>query len=168
MKFLYRRETMSKFCYWILTDGTIVQPEQRHILAVAQAPTAFGETIESMEKTFAPYGQDIHSNFEGKPREETLKRVICRNHIRIRKNRLKRGQHWSVQLYTLNNERKAAIAAWARHIIPATDDKYGDVIIHQFQDGSKIRTSLDQLADGFDNKGKPAIITQAELVRRYK
>ncbi len=159
---------MSKFCYWILTDGTIVKPDQRHILAVAHAPAAFGETIATMQKTFAPYGQDIHSNFEGKPREKTLKRVILRNHIRIRKNRLKKAQHWSIQLYKLSDERKASIAAWARHITPATNDKYGDVIIHQFQDGSKCRTSLDQLADGYGGKKEPVIMTQAELVRRYR
>ncbi len=159
---------MSKFCYWILTDGTIVKPDQRHILAVVHAPAAFGETIESMLKTFAPYGQEIHSNFEGKPREETLRRVIHRNHIRIRKNRLKRGQHWSIQLYKLSAERKASIEAWARHIMPAADDKYGDVIIHQFHDGSKTRTSLDQLADGYDGYEKPVIMIQAELVRTYR
>ena len=158
---------MSEFCFWILTDGTIVKPDQRHILAVAHAPGAFGESIESLTETFAPHGQDIYSNFEGKPREQTLKRVIRRNHIRIRKNQLKRGQHWSIQLNKLDTERKAAIAAWAKYITPATDDRYGDVIIHQFHNGSEIKTSLDQLAAAYSGETEPEVITQEELVRRY-
>lgn len=159
---------MSDHCFWILVDGTIVKPDSRHILAVASAPSAFGETVQSMQETFEPYGQDIHSNFEGKARETVLLKVINRNNIRIRKNQHKRGQHWSIQLFELTDERKRSISAWARYISPSADDKYGDVIIHQFHDGSKMRTSLDQLTDGYNCDKEPVkIVYQAELIRIY-
>ena len=118
---------MSDYCYWILTDGTIVKPDRCHILAVADVPIAFGETLSSLEKTFAGFAQGIHSNFEGKAREITLRRIIQRNHIRIRKNQQKRNQHWSIQLYNMNNERRSAIARWAKHISSTVTDRYGDV-----------------------------------------
>ena len=53
---------MSDHCFWILTDGTIVKPDYRHILAVVSAPSAFGESLESLTETFEPYGQGIQSN----------------------------------------------------------------------------------------------------------
>ena len=48
-----------------------------------------------------------------------------------------------------------------------TDDKYGDVVIHQFHDNSEIRTSLDQLAVGYGGAGETEVVSQAELVRGY-
>ncbi|MFC1830496.1 hypothetical protein ACFL0S_00550 [Thermodesulfobacteriota bacterium] len=159
---------MSDHCFWILTDGTIVIPDTLHIRAVVSAPSAFGESIESLKETFEPYGQGIQSNYEGKAREETLTRVIKRNHIRLRKNHNKRNQHWSVQLYKLTAEREQAIAQWAKYVSGLTDDKYADVIIHQFHDGSEIRTSLDQLVRGYDDAGEPEVLSQAELTRIYK
>ena len=157
---------MSKFCFWILTDGTIVKPDSRHILAVASCPTVFGETLESLQKTFEPYGQGIHSNYEGQAREETLHRVIRRNHIRIRKNQLKRGQHWSIQLFRLTEERTQVISEWASYISLDTDDRYADVIIHQLHNNSKLRTSLDQLANQYTSTKKTVIVTQTELIRK--
>ncbi len=44
-------------CYWILTNGTIVIPDSLHILAVVSAPALFGESEESIRKTFRKYGQ---------------------------------------------------------------------------------------------------------------
>lgn len=158
---------MSKYCFWILTDGTIVEPDSRHILAVVSSPTAFGESLESLEETFEKYGQAIHSNFEGQAREEVLLRVIHRNHIRIRKNQHKRGQHWSIQLFELTDERKESISGWASYISSDTNDRYADAIIHQFHDGSKMRTSLDQLADGYNGDKESEIVSQAELIGMY-
>jgi hypothetical protein len=157
---------MSEYCFWILNDGTIVKPDSRHILAVASCPVAFGETDQSLQITFRKYGQSPKSNYEGSAREEVLMRVILRNHIRIRKNQHKRGQHWSFQLFKLTEERKQKIAEWASYITPQTDDKFGDVIIHQFCDNSKKRTSLDQLA-GEHPSGDVEIVLQDELVRKY-
>ena len=158
---------MSEFCFWILTDGTIVKPDSRHILAVACAPSAFGETVQSLQETFEPYGQGIHSNYEGKAREEVLLRVIHRNHVRIRKNQHKHNQHWSIQLYRFTDERKQAIFKWAKYVSGLSGDKYADAIIHQFHDGSKMKTSLDQLADGYNGDKEPEIVSQAELTRIY-
>ena len=156
---------MSGYCFWILNDdeGTIVQPDSRHILAVASAPHAFGETEKSLTETFREYGQSHKSNFEGKAREEVLTRVIHRNHIRIRKNQHKREQYWSVQLFRMTDERKSRMAAWAKYILPSVEDKYGDVIVHQFFDHSKSRISLDELAGEYiGNKGS-VIVSQNEL-----
>jgi hypothetical protein len=158
---------MSKYCFWILTDGTIVKPDRRHILAVASAPRAFGETVESLQETFESYGQGIHSNFEGEAREIVLTRIIKRNHIRIRKNQHKNRQNWSIQLFILTDERKKDLSEWASYISSGTKDKYADVIIHQLNNNSKLRTSLDLLAEGFVGEREPVIVSQSELVRRY-
>jgi hypothetical protein len=153
---------MDKHCFWILTDGVIVKPNSRHILAVVATPELFGETKESLQNTFEPYGQGVHSNFEGKAREDVLLRVIRRNHIRIRKNQSPRNQHWSIQLYSLTKERQAAISAWATYINKDIDDKFADVIIHQFHDGSKFKTSLETLLNENKDSEDPKILTQHE------
>ena len=157
---------MSEYCFWILTDGMIVQPAEKHILAVVAAPLAFNETEDSLQETFKKYGQSHRSNFEGGAREEVLLRVIKRNHIRIRKNQFKRTQYWSLQLYRMSKERKDRMAAWASFITPMADDKFADVIIHQLSDGSRIRNSLDELANGYIGDA-PEIINQDELLRLY-
>lgn len=159
---------MSEHCFWILTDGKIIIADSLHILAIVSAPELFGETVESLKETFEPYGQGIQSNYEGKAREETLTRVIKRNHIRLRKNQNKRNQHWSLQLFELTAEREQAIAKWAKYVSGLTGDKYADVIIHQSHDGSKIRTSLDKLAGGYDGAGETEVLSQAELIRIYE
>ena len=154
---------MSEHCFWILADGTIVKPDSRHILAVAAAPSAFGETRESVEQTFAGYGQHAQSNYEGRAREEVLLRVIRRNHARIRKNRQKWNQYWSIQLFELTRERQQAIAAWAQYISTRTEDRFADVVIYCFADKTKIRTSLDQLAQGHGVARETVVMGQNQL-----
>ena len=156
---------MSDFCFWILKNGTIVKPDSRHILAVVSCPGAFNETKESIRATFKEQSQSPNSNYEGVARKEVLTRVINRNHIRIRKNQHKREQHWSLQLYELTKERKASIAVWAKYITNDTTDKFADVIIHQFKDESKIKTSLDKLAKEATGYIQPVIVTQTELIK---
>jgi hypothetical protein len=75
----------------------------------------------------------------------------------------KKGQHWSMQLYNLTFERRESISAWASYISADTEDKYADVIIHQFHNGSKVNTSLNKLADEYTGDKKPVIVTQQEL-----
>lgn len=154
---------MSDLCFWILTSGVIVKVESRHILAVVSFPEVFGETKESIKEIFEKQNQSPNSNYEGIAREEVLSRVITRNNIRIRKNQHKRDQHWSLQLYNLNDERISAISAWANYICTNANDKHADVVIHQFKDGSKVKTSLDKLALENLKAIKPEIINQAEL-----
>ena len=155
-------------CYWILADGTIVEPHSRHILAVKAAPTTFGETKKSLSIIFAKYGEEKNHNVESNARQEILLRVIKRNHIRIRKYVLKRCQHWSLQLFELSTEREQAIAKWAKYVSGLTGDKYADVTINQLFDNSKMRTSLDKLAGGYDGKGEPEVLSQSELTRIYE
>ena len=60
-----------------------------------------------------------------------------------------------------------AIAAWSAAVYAGTDDKYGDVHMHQFYDYSQIVTSLNQLADEHSvGAQSPEIISQEELIRR--
>ena len=139
---------MPSYCFWILKNGNIIKPDSRHILAVVASPAVFGETEDSIRKTFNKYGQDIASNFEGKAREEVLLRVIRRNHIRIRKNQSKQNQHWSIQLYKLEPERIASIASWAKQIFADLTDPYSDVVIHQLYDDTKYKTSFNHLLEG--------------------
>ena len=156
---------MSDYCFWILTNGQIVKPDSRHILAVVCCPSAFGETRESIRQTFKEQGQSQNSNYEGVAREQVLTRVINLNNIRIRKNQHKRQQNWSLQLYELTDERKSAIATWAKYITNDTTDRYADVVIHQFKDESKIKTSLDKLAKEATADIQPVIVTQEELMK---
>lgn len=148
-----------------MKNGTIVKPDSRHILAVVSCPTAFCETKESIRETFKEQSQSPNSNYEGVAREQVLTRVINRNNIRIRKNQHKREQHWSLQLYELTDERRSAIAVWANYITNDTTDKYADVIIHQFKDDSKMKTSLDALVKENIGDVKPVIVTQEELIK---
>jgi hypothetical protein len=154
---------MSDLCFWILKNGIIVKVESRHILAVVSFPEVFGETRETIKEIFEKQNQSPNSNYEGIAREEVLARVISRNNIRIRKNQHKRDQHWSLQLHSLTDERIFAIAAWANYISTNANDKHADVVIHQFKDGSKIKTSLDKLALENLKAINPEIINQAEL-----
>ena len=155
-------------CFWILTDGRIIVPNSLHVKAVIYFPELFGESEGSILETFQRYGQSVASNVESKAREEVLSRVIKRNHIRIRKNIHKHCQHWSLQSFKLNTERKQAIAKWAKYVSGLTGDRYADVIIHQLHDGSKIKTSLNKLAGRYDGNGEPVVLSQAELTRIYR
>lgn len=128
---------MSEYCFFILGDETILKPDYRHIMAVKAAPTAFGETEESLRETFAKYGEQDNHNVESNARQEILLRVINRNVIRIRKNQQRRNQNWSIQLYDLTKKKEEAISAWATYIIHKGIDRYGTVIINQFKDRSK-------------------------------
>ena len=143
-------------CYWILNDGKILDKQSRHILAVISAPEIFGETEEGINETFKKYGQDIKSNYEGKAREDVLLRVIYRNHIRIRKNILKKSQSWSIQLYRLTDTAKESIIEWANSL--KTNDKYADVKIHELQNNSKTKTSFNLLLDGSWDDKNPVIL----------
>ncbi len=155
-------------CFWILEDGTIVIPDSLHILAIVSCPELFGESDRSIKNTFKRYHQQTSSNVESIAREEILLRVIKRNHIRIRKNILKRQQHWSLQLFELTPERKTSISAWAKYVCGLSGDKYADIIIHQLYDNSKMKTSLVLLAGGCTADIDPVIVTQVELLRIYK
>lgn len=155
---------MSEHCFWILTDGRIVKPDSRHILAVVSAPEIFGETAKSIQETFERHGESMNSNFEGKARQVVLLRVINKNHIRIRKNQYARCQHWSIQLFEMTDERKSAISRWAKYVSALTVDRYADAIIHQFHDGSKFRTSLNVLADQCPDTEEPIILRQTGLL----
>jgi hypothetical protein len=158
---------MSEQAYFILRSGEIVRVEKRHILTVVADPEPYGETKESLQQRFDQHGQGMESNVEGKAREEVLLRVISRNIIRIRKNQHPRNQHWSIQLWKLTKERKEAISKWAVCASRFGGDQFADVIIHQFCDNSKKRTSLDQLA-GEHPSGDVEIASQDELMERYE
>lgn len=136
---------MMGHCYWILVDGKILE-QSRHIMAIKQNPTSFGETEESIKRTFAKHGEENNYNVESKARQEIMLRVIRRGHIRIRKNIHRHCQHWIIQIYELSDERRATISSWAKFV--ATDgDPYADVIVYQLHDNSKIQTSLNLLGN---------------------
>ncbi len=157
---------MSEYCFFILEDETILKPDYRHILAVKEAPAAFGETDESLNVTFDKWGEKNNHNVESNARQEILLRVINRNIIRIRKNQSKRNQNWSIQLHNLTKKKEEAIFSWASYIIEKEYDRYGTVVIHQFADGSKKIVFINELADKHIGK-TPKVITQNELKQRY-
>lgn len=150
--------------FWILVNGAVLIPDSLHILSIVATPELYGESKESIQDTFQRHGQSINSNVESKGREEVLLRVLKRNNIRIRKNTLKHNQHWSIQLFRLTQERKAAICNWAKLVVSDKGDQYADTIIHQLFDNSKIRTSLNRLADECTAEKAPKIIKQSDLV----
>lgn len=158
---------MPGYCFWILTNGNIIIPTSRHILAVVAAPAAFGETQESIRKTFEKYNESPMTNHEGKARETILVRVINRNHIRIRKNQFRNNQRWAVQLFDLTEERKISLSRWAKFIIPFVNDEYADVVIHQLKDNMRIIRTLNLLGEEYSNDGETVIIPQAKLMEMY-
>jgi hypothetical protein len=132
------------FCFWILLDGSIVTAT-RHIAAVIESPETFGESQHTIEKTFRDTGEQVSSHWEGKAREEVLRRVIGRNYIRIRKNIFRNNQSYSCQLHEITPKRRDAIRKWARIVIATATDKYADVTIHQLKTGEKETTTLLEL-----------------------
>lgn len=150
-------------CFWILTNEAVVIPDSLHILAVVAAPELFGESEESIQKTFKGHDQNQNSNVESAAREEVLLRVVSRNNIRIRKNLQKCNQHWSIQLYRLTQERDSAICNWAKHAV-VDGDQYADVVIHELHNNSKTTTSIDHLAQRSRSSESPVIVKQSDLV----
>lgn len=142
---------MSDFAYWLTPSGKIIKPELRHISTVIKYPKKFGETEETIAATYEKYQEQISSTVEGKAREEILLRIINRGFVRIRKGGTRRNEHWSIQVYKLNSKLQDAIWQWANRITNdgTADDKYADVVIHQFGRGDKMtRTSLNKIASG--------------------
>lgn len=133
-----------EFCFWLLLDSSIITAT-RHIAAVIESPETFGENQHTIEKTFCDAGEQVSSHWEGRAREEILRRVIGRNYIRIRKNIFRNNQSFSCQLNELTDERRDALRAWARIAIITAADKYADVTIHQLKTGHKTTINLLEL-----------------------
>ena len=74
----------------------------------------------------------------------------------MRRIKIEDGPHY--------DERKKALSAWAKYIYDFSSDNYADVIIHEFFNGSKLRTSLDKLVAVNDNDRDPVILFQSELI----
>lgn len=163
---------MSEYAYWISPKCKIIKPKSRHILAVVRNPECFGETDKSIQQTFAKYNEPIHSNIEGKAREEILLRVIRRGNIRIRLGGTRRNQRWSIQLNKLTPKVNDYLWTWANQVINdgTAPDKYADVVIHQIGKNDKMtKTSLFDIASGSSIKENKEFVlvkvyTEKELI----
>jgi len=149
---------MSINAYWLTqkymdrsdNSGSIIKPESRHILAVVNHPEKFGETEEILETTFNLYGEQMRSNIEGKARHAVLLRVIKRGFVRIRTNRTRRSQHWSVQVNILDLSLKNIIWMWAKQVSSEQgSDKFADVVVHELgRSDNMIKTTLEKIVSG--------------------
>ena len=143
---------MSENAYWVdPVSGKIHKPKSRHIATVIKHPTKFGETDSTIERTFKKHNEPISTSAEGKAREEVMLRIIKRGYIRIRKGGTRRNQHWSIQIDRINRKVEDVLWMWANKVINdgTADDKYADVVIHEFGKRDKMtRTSLDVIASG--------------------
>ena len=143
---------MSEFAYWINKKGQLQKPKTRHIASVIENPEWFGETEESIKKTFDKYNEPISTTVEGKAREEILLRIIKRGYARIRQNVSRRNQAYSIQVNKITPRIEDALFAWAKIQSKDTLDKYADVNVHELGRGSgagkMTKTSLDRIASG--------------------
>jgi hypothetical protein len=143
---------MSEFAYWINPKGQLQRPKTRHIASVIEEPEWFGETEESIKKTFDKYGEPVSTTVEGKAREDILLRVIKRGYARIRLNKTRRNQSYSVQIDRLTPKIEDTLFVWANIQSKDAMDKYADVNVYELGRGSGsgklTRTSLDRIASG--------------------
>jgi hypothetical protein len=158
-------------CFWILKIGIILQVDDFHILAVIRNPNIFLETPESIQETFNKNQENVQSNFEGKSRQIILRRVISRGFIRIRKHKLKKSQHWIIQLEVLDEQRIKWIQFWAKYISAHAADRYADVIIRELLNNYRTTTSFDKLAsdkcESENGAEEIVVLTESQLSEMY-
>jgi hypothetical protein len=134
--------------YWISPKGDTLKPEMYHIGAVIGNPKKFGETHDTIKKTFDSHGEPVTKNAEGSARNEIMERVMKRGFIRIRKHNLRRSQNWVIELYDMSNKKANYIANWAKRMI---DDKiakdiYADVTITDLRILRGVKKNLQGLS----------------------
>lgn len=93
---------MDERAFWIDPNGVIMPVMRSHIAAVIADPVLFGVTREYIESVYREYGEAL--GWEGKAREEIIKRLIIEGWTRIRDY----GDYLSVQLFSLHEHDPAA------------------------------------------------------------
>lgn len=139
--------------YWLLPwvdSGVGIIVSTRHILTIIKNPEVFGETVISCHATFSFHDEQRYSNMEGLARNEIIWRVLGRGFVRIRNNRKKHSQFWSVQAYRLTRSMQVLLWQWAIYLSKQPGrDRFCDVVINEIgRDNSKLATSLDIIASG--------------------
>jgi hypothetical protein len=155
--------------YWLLPwvdSGVGIIVSTRHILTIINYPEVFGETATSCQVSFDCHGEQIQSNMEGLARNEVIFRVLRRGFVRIRNNRKKHSQFWSIQAYRLTRSMHGLLWKWAIYISEqAGRDRFCDVVINEIgRDNSKLTTSLDIIASGHFLVEEPGSIV---IIRIY-
>ncbi len=134
---------MALLAYWINPKGKVFELKGKlHIDYVIQYPKKFGETKDTIKNTYEKYKEPI--GFEGKGREDIIKRVIKRGYIRIREYR----DRWSIQLNKMTSKYSDIIWGWIKSIKNIVTDQYGDVIIYELLSNKITRTSINKLSEG--------------------
>lgn len=140
--------------FWLLPwvrSGVGIIVSTRHVLTIINNPEQFGETSISCKATFEKHGEQMQSNMEGLARNEIICRVLDRGFVRIRNNRKKHSQFWSIQAFRLTRSMNVVLWKWAIYVSKqAGRDRFCDVVINEIgRDNSKNSTSLDMMASGF-------------------
>lgn len=128
--------------YWITPSGQSISAI-RHIEAIINNPKLFGETRESIEKTYEKHGEKI--GLEGSAREEVMIRAIEKGFIRVREYR----NWWSIDVNRLTKRIANVLHQWSKTIrIP---DRYADVQISELIRGvptKMMTTTMGEIVDG--------------------
>jgi hypothetical protein len=143
---------MSEFAYWISPKGELHKPRDRHVASIIEDPVWFGETDASVKAVFDKYEEPVSTSVEGKAREELLLKMIKKGYARIRLNRTRRNQSYSIQVDRITKKLEDTLFVWANIESKDAYDKYADVNVYELGKGSGsgklTRTSLDRIASG--------------------
>ena len=113
--------------YWVSPLGEVlsVGKTKTHISIVIQNPQKFGESIDSIQKEYDKYNEQL--SWEGKAREVVMTRIIKRGWIRIRE----RARNWVVQVWKSTEKANDILWMWAKSVFSIVYDKYAPVVIYE-------------------------------------
>ena len=107
----YLKESPKTFAFWITPKGETIGSMKSHISMVVANPKKFGLTDDYIKETYKKYEEKV--GFEGKAREEIMKKLIDEGFIRIRKY----GNYgWVIDVNRLMKKIKERITKWAEKI----------------------------------------------------
>lgn len=151
----YLKESVFTAAFWITPSGKVLDcGAKTNIAYVCDAPRKFGIKEQEVQSAYDKYGEPY--GFEGKAREEVLRKVIANGFIRIRKYK----NLYSVNVQTYNRRVGKLLSNWAYEMISSgkENDKYMPVNITS--DSGNPPTGLDMEAlSNLHEAHKPIVYT---------
>jgi len=124
--------------YW--AKGSKIYPISIHIEYVIKNPDKFSLTKEKIKAVYKKFGEPL--GFEGKARNEIMKKVMSDGWLRVRHNR-GRSDHWSIQ-FDSYKKRKVMVKSFIKKMFMDEINQYDDLVLTGIDDNYYEKISADK------------------------
>ena len=124
--------------YW--AKGSRIYPIDIHIRYIIKHPDKFDLTTDFIKSVYKKFKEPM--GFEGKARNEIMKKVMSKGWLRVRHNR-GRSDHWSIQ-FDDYNKRKSLVKSFIKKMFMDEIGQYDDLALSGVEDGYFEKISADK------------------------